>query len=56
MNEHRRQVLEMLAEAKINADEAERPIAATEEPASNRTNRSACAFKLGLRGGFSIPF
>lgn len=43
MNEHRRQVLEMLAAGKINADEAERLIAALEpevepaaQPASSR--------------------
>jgi hypothetical protein len=34
MNEHRRQVLQMLAEGKISADEAERLIAAMETPAS----------------------
>jgi len=34
MNEHRRQILQMLAEGKINADEAERLIAATEQPGS----------------------
>lgn len=33
MNEHRRQILEMLSEGKISADEAERLIAAAEEPA-----------------------
>jgi hypothetical protein len=32
MSEHRRQVLQMLAEGKINADEAERLIAAMEQP------------------------
>ena len=39
MNEHRRQILEMLAEGKINADEAERLIAATEAPASNTSDQ-----------------
>ena len=33
MNEHRRQILQMLAEGKISADEAERLISAMEEPA-----------------------
>jgi len=33
MNEHRRQVLQMLSEGKISADEAERLIAAMEPPA-----------------------
>jgi hypothetical protein len=35
MNEHRRQVLQMLSEGKINADEAERLIAAMEQPTSS---------------------
>src|SRR6478752_6668493 len=34
MNEHRRQILQMLSEGKISADEAERLIAAMEQPAS----------------------
>jgi hypothetical protein len=34
MNEHRRQILQMLSEGKISADEAERLIAAMEAPAS----------------------
>jgi antitoxin component of RelBE/YafQ-DinJ toxin-antitoxin module len=34
MNEHRRQILQMLSESKITADEAERLIAAFEEPAA----------------------
>lgn len=34
MNEHRRQILEMLAAGKISADEAERLIAAMEAPSS----------------------
>lgn len=37
MNEHRRQILQMLAEGKISADEAERLIAAMEAPASFST-------------------
>lgn len=36
MNEHRRKILQMLAEGKISADEAERLISAAEEPASVR--------------------
>ena len=35
MNEHRRQILQMLSEGKINADEAERLIAAMEQPTSS---------------------
>jgi hypothetical protein len=34
MNEHRRQILQMLSEGKITADEAERLISAVEEPAA----------------------
>ncbi len=34
MSEHRRQILEMLSEGKISADEAERLISAFEEPAA----------------------
>jgi hypothetical protein len=48
MNEHRRQILEMLATGKINADEAERLIAALEveptagaQPSSSRAESSA---------------
>ena len=37
MNEHRRQILQMLSEGKISADEAERLIAAMEAPASFST-------------------
>jgi hypothetical protein len=41
MSENRRQILQMLSEGKINADEAERLIAAIEEPAAaKRTNGS----------------
>jgi len=32
MNEHRRQILQMLSDGKINADEAERLITAMEQP------------------------
>jgi hypothetical protein len=34
MNEHRRQILQMLSEGKITADEAERLISALEQPAA----------------------
>lgn len=34
MNEHRRQILQMLAEWKITADEAERLISAMEQPSA----------------------
>ena len=37
MNEHRRQILQMLAEGKISADEAERLISAMEAPPSFST-------------------
>jgi len=35
MGEHRRQILQMLAEGKINADEAERLISAVEQPVAS---------------------
>jgi hypothetical protein len=38
MNEHRRQILEMLAIGKISADEAERLITALENPSSSATS------------------
>lgn len=38
MNEHRRQILQMLAEGKISADEAERLIAAMEAPPAFSTH------------------
>jgi len=41
MNEHRRQVLQMLSEGKISADEAERLIAAMEAPPSFSTSSDA---------------
>jgi SHOCT-like protein len=34
MNEHRRQILQMLSEGKVSADEAERLISAMEEPSA----------------------
>ena len=37
MNEHRRQILQMLSEGKINANEAERLISAVEEPTGARS-------------------
>jgi len=43
MNEHRRQILQMLSEGKINADEAERLIAAMEEPAAAAASDSGPA-------------
>ena len=48
MNEHRRQILQMLADGKINADEAERLIAAMEAPspfAASSERMSAVAEK-----------
>jgi len=38
MNEHRRQILQMLSEGKITADEAERLIAAVEHPTSSSSS------------------
>ncbi len=43
MSEHRRQILQMLSEGKINANEAERLISAVEEPASARSADSGPA-------------
>jgi len=40
MNEHRRQILQMLSESKISADEAERLIAALEEPVAGSSRRT----------------
>jgi len=40
MNEHRRQVLQMLSEGKINADEAERLISALEEPSAGKPSEN----------------
>ncbi len=41
MNEHRRQILQMLSEGKISADEAERLIAALEEPPARTSEPGA---------------
>ena len=41
MNEHRRRILDMLAEGKINADEAERLIAALEKSPSPELSATA---------------
>ena len=49
MNEHRRQILQMLAEGKISADEAERLIAATEEPASKASDQRSAIRPKFLR-------
>jgi len=38
MSEHRRQILQMLSEGKISADEAERLISAFEEPAAAKSS------------------
>jgi len=38
MNEHRRQILQMLSEGKISADEAERLIAAMEQPTASASS------------------
>jgi hypothetical protein len=45
MNEYRRQILQMLSEGKISADEAERLIAAVEEPSGARSSESGLAGK-----------
>jgi hypothetical protein len=37
MNEHRRQILQMLAEGKVSAEEAERLISAVEEPSATKS-------------------
>jgi hypothetical protein len=51
MNENRRQILEMLSAGQINADEAERLIAAVEQPAppTNGSSESAKAKAKYLR-------
>ena len=41
MNEHRRQILQMLSEGKISADEAERLIAALEEPGAKSSDQGS---------------
>ncbi|MFZ1141532.1 MAG: hypothetical protein WB781_16870 [Candidatus Sulfotelmatobacter sp.] len=38
MNEHRRQILQMLSEGKVSADEAERLISAMEEPSATKSD------------------
>ncbi|HYM77500.1 MAG TPA: hypothetical protein VE377_16130 [Candidatus Dormibacteraeota bacterium] len=43
MNEHRRQILQMLSEGKITADEAERLIAAMEPPVSASSDAASPA-------------
>lgn len=43
MNEHRRQILQMLSEGKITADEAERLISAVEQPAARSIEEAAPA-------------
>jgi hypothetical protein len=45
MNEHRRQILQMLAEGKISAEEAERLLAALETPSAGSTTQAANAAK-----------
>jgi len=45
MNEHRRQILQLLSEGKISADEAERLLAALEPPLTGRAADSAVAAK-----------
>jgi hypothetical protein len=45
MNEHRRQILQMLSEGKISAEEAERLIAALEEPSGGRSSENNLAGK-----------
>ena len=41
MNEHRRQILQMLSEGKLSADEAERLLSAIEEPSATKSSDSA---------------
>lgn len=45
MNEHRRQILQMLSEGKISADEAERLLAALDSPSADKTQDSSTAAK-----------
>jgi hypothetical protein len=40
MNEHRRQILQMLSDGKVSADEAERLISAVEEPSAGRSSEN----------------
>jgi len=46
MNEHRRQILQMLSEGKINADEAERLISALETPPAKSSEEASAAGKI----------
>lgn len=46
MNEHRHQILQMLSEGKISADEAERLLAAIETSSGRSTPESATAAKV----------
>jgi hypothetical protein len=43
MNEHRRQILQMLSEGKITADEAERLISAVEQPGAGASESETAA-------------
>jgi hypothetical protein len=43
MNEHRRQILQMLSEGKITADEAERLISAVEQPSASASESEPVA-------------
>ncbi len=45
MNEHRRQILEMLSQGKVSADEAERLLAALEPPTAGRAAESPATAK-----------
>jgi antitoxin component of RelBE/YafQ-DinJ toxin-antitoxin module len=49
MNEHRRQILQMLSEGKINADEAERLIAAAEEPSASQSSDNVAGSEAKAR-------
>jgi|SRR5271166_579153 len=48
MNEHRRQILQMLAQRKISAEEAERLISAAEEPSTTQSSQPGSA--AGAKG------
>jgi hypothetical protein len=49
MNEHRRQILQMLSEGKINADEAERLISALEEPSAGKSSDNVSSSEAKAR-------
>jgi hypothetical protein len=49
MNEHRRQILQMLSEGRINADEAERLISAFEEPSAGKSSENASGAEAKAR-------